>query len=380
MEFGWSETDKQFFASARDFARTRLCAEDRRGPPPPFSLERFQLCGEFGLLGLSAPSAFGGLGLGALSAARVFEGFAEGARDPGLLFAAAAHLFACVMPIVECGSDGLKATLLPGLCRGTLVGANAITEAEAGSDVFALKTRAAKDGDDYVLNGTKSYVTNGPVADVIIAYAVTNPSHGYLGISAFAVEASMRGLVRGDPFEKIGLRNAKIGQIYFENCRVPASHRLGAEGTGAAVFNASMLWERACLFALYLGVMESQLEDVIEYARARKQGNRSIGKYQAVSHRIVDMKLRLEAARLLLYRACWQFDAGLDAHLDVFLSKLAVSEAAVSSSLDAVRVHGGIGVMTEAGIEAGVRDAIPSLIFSGTSEIQRDLIARQLGL
>jgi alkylation response protein AidB-like acyl-CoA dehydrogenase len=231
-----------------------------------------------------------------------------------------------------------------------------------------------------VLNGTKTYVTNGPVADVIVAYAVTNPKHGYLGISAFAVESTTPGVIRGQPFQKMGLHGATIGQIYFQDCRVPAASLLGKEGGGAAVFNGSMRWERACLFALYLGAMEDELAATIDHARSRKQGGKSIAKYQAVSHRIVEMKLRLEAARLLLYRACWSSDSGMNAELDIFLSKLAVSEAAVRSAMDAVRIHGGLGVISEVGIESYLRDAIPGLIFSGTSEVQRDLVATRLGL
>lgn len=379
MNFEWSDAQEQLYAAAHEYALARL-----RGAAPSapcgFSRERFRRCGEFGLLGLSAPSEIGGLGLDALSTARVIEGFAKGARDPGLVFAACAHLFACLMPIVESASEELRARLGPRLCSGEWVGANAITEAEAGSDVFALQTSAVREGDYYVLNGTKSYVTNGPDADVILVYAVTNRAHGYLGISAFVVESTMPGVVRGQPFEKMGLSGSSIGPVYFEDCRVPATHLLGVEGGGASVFNASMGWERACLFALYLGAMEDELEVTIEHARRRKQGGRSIGRFQAVAHRIVDMKLRLDAARLLLYRACWRFDAKKDASLAISLSKLAVSEAAVRSALDAVRIHGGLGVMSEIGVESHLRDAVPGLIFSGTSEIQRDLVARWLGL
>lgn len=379
MNFGWTTEDEQLYRSAREFAASQV-RHAGPGAHPPFSRERFRRCGEFGLLRLCVPAAAGGLGLGALSTARVVEGFAYGARDPGLVFAASAHLFACVMPIVTHGRDEVVARLVPGLCRGELVGANAITESEAGSDVFALKTTAVRDGDAYVLSGTKTYVTNGPDADVLVVYAVTNPKHGYLGISAFAVDAATPGVVRGEPFHKIGLHGAPVAQVYFDDCRVPAGQLLGHEGGGAAVFNASMLWERACLFALYLGAMEDELEATIAYARSRNQGGKPIAKHQAVSHRIVDMKLRFEAARLLLYQACWRFDAGLDAQLDVFLSKLAVSEAAVTSALDALRIHGGMGVIAEVGVEAHLRDAIPGLIFSGTSEIQRELIAARLGL
>lgn len=378
MDFAWSDSEQELYQAGHDFARARIRRDGER--PTGFSRERFAQCGEFGLMGLSVPSTLGGMGLGALATARVVEGFSKGARDPGLMFSACAHLFACVMPIVESGSEALKDRIVPRLSRGEWVGANAITEAEAGSDVFGLKTSAVRDGDAYVLDGTKTYVTNGPEADVLVVYAVTNPKHGYLGLSAFVVESSTPGVVRGKPFEKIGLAGSATGQVYLQSCRVPAANRIGPEGSGASVFNASMGWERACLFALYLGAMEDELETTIEFARTRKQGGKSIGKHQAVSHRIVDMKLRLEMSRLLLYRACWRFDQKQDAAIDIGLSKLAVSEAAVESAMDAMRVHGGLGVMSEVGIEAHLRDALPGLIFSGTSEIQREMVATRLGL
>ncbi len=371
MDFSWSQAQTDLYDRSFSFAKTL----DRDEPAT-----RLARCAEFGFLGLSAPEAYRGLGLDAVTTARVVEAFGRGTSDVGLLFAAAAHLFAAVMPIVEHGSPALKERLLPGLCAGEKVGANAITEPDAGSDVFALATRATRDGDHYILDGVKSYVTNGPIADVIVVYAMTAPQHGYLGVSAFAVESGTPGLVVGKAFEKIGLASAHTSPVYLEGCRVPAESRIGAEGQGAAVFNASMAWERACLFAMYVGAMERQLEEVIEHVKHRRQFGKALGKHQAVAHRVADMKLRLEAARLLLYRACWLKDQGDDTRLAISLAKLAVSEAAVESGLDAIRLHGGAGVMTLVGVEHGLRDAVPSLIFSGTSEVQRDLIARALGL
>jgi L-prolyl-PCP dehydrogenase len=377
MDFGWSAEQEQLYGRALAFARERL---NGGSVGPGFPRDLWELCGEFGLLGLPVPPELGGLGLDALTTARVVEAFGRGCEDTGLVFSAAAHLFACVVPVLGVGSEEQKRTLLPRLCSGEWVGANAITEAEAGSDVFALKTRAVKDGSDYLLTGTKTYVTNGSVADVILVYATQDPGHGYLGISAFVVHRDTPGLTVGKPFEKMGLETSPISQIYLEECRVPASQRLGAEGTGAAVFKHSMLWERACLFSAYLGVMERQLEQAAAFAARRKQFGKPLVKHQAISHKLADMKVRLEAARLLLYRACWMLDRDVDATLEVSLAKLAVSEAAIQSALDAIQIHGGMGYLTEVGIERALRDAVPSTLFSGTSEIQRDLIASKLGL
>lgn len=380
MDFSWSETQAGLYDSALGFARERLGRLAPAGEPHRFPRAAWSMCGEFGLLGLSAPTAHGGMGLDALTTARVLEAFGLGCEDMGLLFSAAAHLFACVMPIAEHAAPSFAARVLPELCSGRKVGANAITEAEAGSDVFALSTTASRDGDSYVLDGAKVYVTNGPVADVFVVYAITNRAHGYMGVSAFAVTRDAPGLTVGKAWDKVGLDSAPLGSLYLDGCRVPAEQMLAAEGQGALVFRASMAWERACLFALYLGSMERQIDRAIAYANSRAQGGRPIGKHQAVSHRIVDMKVRLDAARLLLYRACWTLDQGDDPTLEVAVSKLAVSEAAVQCGLDAVRIHGGAGVVGEAGIDRGLRDALPATIFSGTSDVQRNLVATRLGL
>ncbi|HWO22078.1 MAG TPA: acyl-CoA dehydrogenase family protein [Kofleriaceae bacterium] len=380
MDFAWSETQTALYDRTLAFAQTLGGDIRTRDREHAFSRAEWQRCGEFGLLGLSVPEAFGGMGLGALSTARAVEAFGRGCRDTGLVFAAAAHLFACVMPIFDHGDDALRRRLLPALCSGERIGANAITEAEAGSDVHALKTTARRDGDGYVLDGTKSYVTNAEVADVFVVYATTNPAHGYLGLSAFVVERGAPGLVIGKPFDKIGLTTTSISSIYLDGCRVRDADRLGAEGQGAIVFRSSMEWERACLFAAYVGVMERQLEQVVEHARTRRQFGKPIGHNQAVSHKIADMKLRLESARLLLYRACWARDQGQDATAAISMAKLAVSEAAVQNGLDAIQLHGGSGVLREYDVERMLRDAVPSTIFSGTSELQRTLIAKSLGL
>lgn len=394
MDFAWSETQAILYETALTFAREHLDRIPERGARDPgildpdvssagqpcFPRDAWARCGEFGLLGLSVPSACGGMGLDALTTAHVLEAFGLGCGDTGLLFGVAAHLFACVMPIAEHATPAFKARVVPELCSGRWVGANAITEAGAGSDVFALAATAVRDGDDYVLEGTKVYVTNGPAADVFVVYASTNRAHGYMGVSAFAITRDTPGLKVGQAWDKIGLSSAPLGTLYLEQCRIPATQLLSGEGQGALVFRASMAWERACLFAIYLGSMERQIEGAVAYAKQRIQGGRPIGKYQAISHRIADMKLRLEAARLLLYRACWTLDRGSDPTLEVALSKLAVSEAAVQCGLDAIRIHGGAGVLGEVGVERGLRDAIPATIFSGTSDIQRNLVAARLGL
>jgi alkylation response protein AidB-like acyl-CoA dehydrogenase len=377
MNFDWSAGDRELYDRASHFAGSLALAATA---DDPFSLADRRRCGDFGLFGLSIPVEFGGGGLGALATAHVIEAFGRRCSNGGLLFSAAAHLFACAMPISEYGEIEVKRSLLPNLARGDFLGANAITESEAGSDVASLRTTAVRDGDEYIINGTKSYVTNGPIADVLLTYAVTHARGGFFGLSAFAIDRRTPGVVTGKPFPKVGLHAAPTSQVYFENCRVPASRRLGEEGQGMAIFQASMSWERGCLFAAYLGAMERDLTTAVTFARERTQFGRPIGKNQAVAHRIADMKVRLEAARLLLYRSCWLKDEGRESVLDISLAKLAVSEAAVQSGMDLIRIHGSLGISTESRLADSLFNALPSTIFSGTSEIQRDLISGSLGL
>ncbi|GHO60137.1 acyl-CoA dehydrogenase family protein [Ktedonobacter robiniae] len=380
MDFAWTQEQQELSHSLRTIAQAISHDDQRQAQGDFWTRAQWRRCAEAGLLGLCVSQAYGGGGYDALTTALALEAFGFGCEDTGLVFSAAAHLLACTMPIVEAGSDSLKESFLPGLCAGRFVGGNAITEDDAGSDVFALHTRAVREGDEYVLDGCKSYVSNGPVADVFVVYARTNPAHGYLGISAFVVERTTPGLILGEPFTKMGLTSTPACRVSFEGCRVPASHRLGKEGQGASLFKRSMLWERACLFALYLGVMERQLERTIHYARERRQFGKPIGRNQAVAHRVADMKLRLEMSRLLLYRSCWLFGRGEPATLEIALSKLAVSSAAVQGGLDALHIHGARGIDCDYGIERMLRDAIPGTLFSGTAEMQRDIIANELGL
>lgn len=378
MDFSWSTEQSELYEQAVRFGTSFKSSAVIDSSQ--FNLAGWKSLAEFGALGLCAPKEFGGMGLDALSTARVFEGLGYGCPDRGILFAAAAHLFACIMPLAEHGSDALQAKFVPDLIAGKSIAGNALTEPGAGSDIANLVSRAQQDRDDYVLNADKSYVTNGPVADLFLVYAITNESAGHLGVSAFVVSRDFEGVTAGPAFEKLGLGSAPVGALYLDNCRISKAHRVGGEGQGTRIFAGSMKWERACLFAIFLGAMEKQLDVCVAYARDRHQFGAAISNNQAVSHRIADMKLRLEAARLLLYRACWLSDRGGDSTLEISLSKLAVSEAAIRSGLDSIRLHGGLGYAAESGIAELMLDGIGSAIFSGTSDIQRTIIANRLGL
>jgi L-prolyl-[peptidyl-carrier protein] dehydrogenase len=346
-----------------------------------FSPVEWKAAAGLGLTGLCLSREHGGLGLGALDTALCLEASGRGCGDTGLLFGVAAHLLACAVPVRDFCSGQHRATLLSGLAGGDLIAANAMTEDEAGSDVSRLRTTASRIGDHYVLDGEKSFASNAPVAGLIVTYAVTDASAGFLGISAFAVPRGLPGIEVSEPLAKMGLQGCPAGRVRFTACEVPLSWRIGAEGQGSLIFQHSMAWERACLPAIYLGVMDEQLRRCVDHARQRRQFGRRIGDNQGVSHTLAAMAQRLASARLLLYRACWLLDQGGQDHRAAgAMAKIAVSEAAVANSVDAIQIFGGAGYLTATGIEEQLRDAVPGTIFSGTTQIQREIIARELGL
>lgn len=378
MNFAFTQEQEELRGRVVAFAREHLNPMLRE--QPGLSKPLWQACGAFGLLGLSVPREHGGLGLDALSTAVALEALGYACDDMGLVFSAAAQLLSVSMAVARHGTPEQKEKVLLPLCRGEAFAGHAMTEEGAGSDAFAIATTASREGDEFILSGTKSFVTNGTLADDFLVYAVTQEGAGALGISAFLVDGHAEGIRTGAAIDKIGLSRSPACSVYFEDCRIGAGALVGRLNRGAAVFQDSMLWERACLFAAYVGRAERLLEETIEHTRSRKQFGKSVAKNQAVSHRIVDMKVRLEGARLLLYRACWKLARDEASAADVALSKLAVSEAALQSSADAVHLHGAMGIAEEAGIARHLRDAVPSTIFSGTSEIQREIIAAALGL
>ncbi|MET7934869.1 acyl-CoA dehydrogenase family protein [Streptomyces sp. NPDC005322] len=377
MHFDWSAEQQAAYEAMLAAVREEFPGPVRDGP---FSRKDWLVLGGLGLLGLSVPAEYGGGGLGALDTAHRVEAFGRGCPDTGIVFAASAHLFACAMPLVGFAGAAAKKRFLPGMASGELVAGNAMTEEEAGSDVSRLATTATEVPGGFILNGTKSFVSNGPEADVFITYATTDPSLGHLGITGFVVARESEGLYVGGPHAKMGLRSVPAGPVTFEDCFVPEEQVLGVPGQGGAIFQHSMSWERACLFAGYVGLLDRVLEQSVEHARSRKQFGAPIGTYQSVSNRVADMKLRLEGARLLMYSACWQMDQGRPSPIGTALSKLAVSQAAVANALDAVAVFGGRGYLRECGVESVLRDSVPTTIFSGTSDIQRLVIAKELGL
>jgi alkylation response protein AidB-like acyl-CoA dehydrogenase len=261
-----------------------------------------------------------------------------------------------------------------------LIAAHAMSEPGSGSDAFSLTTTATPTADGYRLNGSKTFVTNAPLADLFVVFARTPGTEGFSGLTGFLIDAGTPGLSVGPPFEKMGLHSSRMAEVFLDDCEVPASTLLGRKGGGMPVFAAAMEQERSMILASTIGTMERDLDRSVAHARDRRQFGQPIGKFQAVSHRLVEMKLRLETARLLLYRLGWLLDHDRSSALDSSLVKLHLGESFVASTLDALQIHGGYGYMAEYGLESDVRDALASRIYSGTSDIQRNLAARHMGL
>lgn len=346
-----------------------------------FSHQLWRKCGEMGIQGLPVPREYGGSEMDALSSAIALEALGYGCNDGGLVFSVCAHLLSCVIPVWKFGNESQKSRYLPSLCNGGLIGVHAMTEAGSGSDAFSLQTKAEQDGAGFRINGTKMFISNGPIADLVIVFAVTEPAKRYYGgITAFLVEKDTEGFRSSQKFEKMGLRTSPLGELVFEDVYVSSDAVLGGVGAGTTIFNNAMDWERICLFAAQLGTMERLLKKSVEYARTRTQFGQPIGKFQSISHRIADLKVALEAARLLTYRAAWRLDRAKNVSLDAAMAKLFVSESLVEAGLSTVQIYGGYGFMTEYEVERALRDAVGSTIYSGTSEMQRTIIARWLGL
>ncbi len=381
MDFAWSDQQRELLDAVDRFASEQLrydmIENDRNAV---FNHDAWKKCGGFGIQGLPVSEEYGGLAQDPITTVAALERVGYGCKDNGLNFSINAHMWTAIIPLVYNGTEAQKKKFLPGLCDGSLIGGNAMSEPNSGSDAFSLATTAVKKGAKYILNGSKIFVTNGPIADVLLVFASTDKAKGAAGISAFLVEKDFPGLDLSHKIEKMGVRTAPMGEVFFEDCEVPEENRLGKEGAGSWMFTRSMTWERGCILAASVGTMQRLLETCIRYANERKQNGQSIGKFQQVATKIVDMKMRVESSRHMLYHCAWAAGRRKAVYLEAAMAKLQISESWVRCCEDAIQIHGGYGYMTEYEIERELRDAIGSKLYSGTSEIQRNIIASMLGL
>lgn len=352
-------------------------AQDRDGA---FPWDKWGLVRQSGMLRIPFETRWGGLGHELLTTMYVLESLGHGCRDGGLSFSVVTHMTSTGVPLQRFGSAALADRYMPAICDGSLIGAHAISEPEAGSDVMSMRTTATPDGDAFVLHGKKAFVTNGPVAGIFVVYARTGAVQGSFGITAFLLERATPGLAVGPPLDKMGLGNSPLCELILDGCRVPRERMLGRLGSGFLIFDHVMKWEILCSFIVAVGQMQHRLERCLAHATTRIQFGQPIGSFQSVSNKLVDMKIGVETSRKWLYDTAERFIGNLNVTADLAISKLVGSESNVASAMAAVQIFGGRGYLSENGLEADLRDAVAGTIYSGTSEIQRQRIAKVLGL
>ena len=377
MNFDLSPEQKLIQDTARDLAAREIlprAAEiDRKHE---FPRQIFTRLGELGLLGVMVPETWGGGGAGALSYAVALEEIARACASTAVAMSVQCSL-ACA-PILQEANDAQRARWLPDLAAGRKIGCFALSEPEAGSDAKAQRTRAIKDGDRWVLNGTKNFITNAPVADVMITFATTDPAKGSRGITAFLIPMDTPGLKVGPPDDKLGIRGALSAQVFLADCAVGDDARLGPEGDGFKIAMRALDGGRIGVAAQALGIARAAFEDATRYALERKTFGQPIAEHQAIQFKLADMRTEIDAARLLLWRAAVTKDRGGRYGRDAAMAKLFGSEVANRAAKEALQIFGGYGYLTDFPAERHYRDAKITEIYEGTSEIQRLVIASSL--
>lgn len=363
------------------FTSESLCQPDSRpAGKKSFDSAAWRRCADFGVMGWAVPTAYGGAGLDPLDLALAFETLGLGCRDNGLVFAINNHVWACLAYVLHHGTEEQKRRWLPRLCDGSVIGAQAMTEPESGSDVLSISTRAVRTETGWRLDGTKTFISNGACADLFVVFARTGAEDApQRALSAFLVTADQPGF-SSTPLDKMGLAGCPMGELRFDGCQLGPDALLGAEGAGYQIFTSGMERERGLMFASQVGVLQRILDDCVQHASTRRQFGAPIGTNQAVSHRIADMRVRVELARLLLYKVGALKREGRMALLEAAMLKLFVSESLVASATDAVRLHGARGYVSSYGVEHELRDALATTIYGGTSDIQRNIIAALSGV
>lgn len=382
MDFGLTAQQRALRDEVAGFARDQLgrdaAGHDRDGT---FPWEDWRRCAAYGVLGWPVPTEYGGSGYDPLTTIIALEALGYGCRDNGLVFAVNNHLWGCAIYLMEHGSADLRRRYLKRMCAGELIGAQALSEPEAGSDVLSLRTTATRDGDRYLLDGEKWFISNGPVAGAFVVFARTATAGAPQDqLSAFLVTTDMPGVEVVRTLDKMGLRSTPMGVLRLTSTPVPEENLLGGHGRGYTVFTSTIEWERAFMFAGNVGAMQRLLDQCVAHATTRRQFGRPVGTFQAVAHQIADMKIRLELARLALYQVGWLKREGRLALLEATIAKVFISESLVQTATAAADVHGARGYVADWGIERELRDALGGPIYAGTSAVHRGILAELLGL
>lgn len=380
MEFTITEEQQAFMKSVYNFSRNEVAPlmeeYEKKGE---FCWPAWRKMAEFGMMGLPFPEEYGGAAAGVLTTCLGMEALARGGASGGTTLAWGAHTILCGVPIWLLGTDEQKKKYLPKLITSEWIGGFGLTEPNAGSDAASVRATAVKKGDKYILNGTKMFITNGPIGQIFVVIAVTNKDAGHFGISAFLVESAFPGFSVGKELDKMGNRTSTTSELIFEDCEVPAANMLGPEGMGFVTVGKTILeWERSCLLAAGLGGMEHTLDESVRYSKERVQFGRPICQFQAIQEKLANMKIAVEGARMALYRVAWMKDNEIPAMLEACLAKLFMSEVGLKVADDGVQIHGGYGYMREYPVERHYRDCKLGTIGAGTSEIQRVVIGKML--
>ena len=370
MNFELTKEQKQLRREIISFAKEKLNDEKYL---EVYSPEMFQAVADFGLLGITVGEEYGGLAESYLTAAVAFEALGYACENNGFVFTVNNHIWVCQNLIYLYGSEELKKKYMEDMVAGKKIGAIAITEADSGSDALSMRTTAKEEGDHYILNGRKMFISNGPIADVFVVYAVTE-SEPYKKYTAFVVDKTCEGLKVGKDIEKMGLGACPTSELVFDNCKVPKGNILGAYNNASIIMTQALEWERLYEFVPHIGAMQRVMERCIEQVKMRKQFGKSIGENQAVSHKIADMKSSIEMAKLMMYKIAWMKDMKKSAFLETSIFKLFVSEAYIRTCREAVQIFGAYGYCTEYKLERELRDALACSIYSGTNEMQRNTI------
>jgi alkylation response protein AidB-like acyl-CoA dehydrogenase len=377
--FPFSSEHTMIRQAARDFAQNEIAPIagefDETGDFPRDTIRKM---GEMGFMGIEVPEEFGGAGMDALAYVLALEEICKADASHGTIMSVNNSLYC--HGLLKFGTQAQKEKFVTPVASGEAIGAYSLTEPMSGSDASTMRSRALRDGDDYVISGRKSWVTSGPVADYVVIFTMTDPDKGHRGISAFVVEADRPGYVRGKKEPKLGIRASATSEIVFEECRVPVENRIGKEGEGFKVAMTVLDAGRIGIASQALGIAEAAYQASVEYARERDAFGKKIGQFQGISFKLADMKTQIEASRLLVYQAALAKEqskvSGERYTLQASMAKLFASETAMFVAHHAVQIHGGMGYSKELPIERYFRDAKITEIYEGTSEIQRLVISR----
>lgn len=377
MQLTWTEEQQLFRQMVRDFAENEIAREiSRMEEEERFPRELLQQMGELGLLGIPIPEEWGGAGADFLSYILAIEEISRVSATVGVILAV--HTSVGTMPILRYGTEKQKQYYLPKLTSGEYLGAFGLTEPQAGSNAAEIRTTAVCQGDHYLLNGSKIFITNAEVADLYLVFAVTDPSKGAKGISAFLVEKGTPGFTFGSPEKKMGLHGSNTGELFFENAQVPVDNLLGEEGQGYEIALSNLAAGRIGIAAQGLGIAIGAFDYALSYAKHREQFGKPIAQQQAILFRLAEMATKIEAARLLVYAAAEKRELGFPCKKEASMAKQFATDTAMEVATEAIQICGGIGYTKEVPVERFFRDAKVTQIYEGTNEIQRIVIAREL--